>query len=41
EDEAPTPTELPETGMGENILSLLGVGSLAGVTSAYIASRRK
>ena len=41
EDEAPTPTELPETGMGENVLSLLGVGSLAGVTSAYIASRRK
>ncbi len=41
EDEAPEVEELPETGATESILSLLGAGSLVGVASAYVASRRK
>lgn len=41
EDEAPEVEELPETGVNESILSLLGAGSLVGMTSAYVASRRK
>lgn len=35
-----TPTELPHTGAAEGILSVLGLGSIVGVASAYIASRR-
>ncbi len=35
------PTELPKTGAGEALLSVLGLGSLTGVAGAYIASRRK
>lgn len=35
-----TPTELPHTGTTENLLSVLGLGSIVGVASAYIASRR-
>lgn len=44
EDEAPTPetpAELPKTGAGEALLSILGLGSVTGVASAYVASRRK
>lgn len=41
ETDEETPTELPKTGLGDSFLSLLGAGSLAGVASAYIASRRK
>ena len=37
----PTPTELPHTGIGANLGSLLGAGSLTGVALAYVASRRK
>lgn len=32
--------ELPHTGIGEDIASLVGLGSLAGVGAAYVASRR-
>ncbi len=35
-----TPTELPHTGTTENLLGVLGLGSIVGVASAYIASRR-
>lgn len=35
-----TPKELPHTGVTENFLSVLGLGSLVGVAGAYIASRR-
>lgn len=35
-----TPTELPHTGTTDGILSVLGLGSIVGVASAYIASRR-
>jgi LPXTG-motif cell wall-anchored protein len=39
-----TPTtpvvELPHTGVSDGIMSVLGAGSLVGVTGAYIASRR-
>ncbi|MGB4762303.1 MAG: hypothetical protein WBP12_03000, partial [Candidatus Saccharimonas sp.] len=35
-----TPTELPKTGAAEGILSVLGLGSIVGVATAYIASRR-
>lgn len=38
EDEVPE--ELPHTGLGESFLSVLGLGSIAGATSAYVASRR-
>lgn len=33
-------TELPHTGIADGIFSLIGLGSLVGVTTAYIASRR-
>lgn len=36
-----TPTELPHTGMSDGILSVIGLGSLVGVSAAYIASRRQ
>ena len=36
----PTPTELPHTGAGLGIGSLIGAGSLTGVVLAYVASRR-
>ena len=36
----PTPPELPHTGMTDGLLSVLGLGSLVGVGSAYMASRR-
>lgn len=39
--EEETPEELPHTGMGETLLSVLGAGSLASAAGAYIASRRK
>lgn len=39
EDE--TPTELPHTGIADSFLSVLGIGSIVGVSSAYLASRRK
>lgn len=35
-----TPPELPHTGAGDIIVSLLGAGSLTAVIGAYIASRR-
>ena len=38
--EEETPEELPHTGLGESFLSVLGLGSIAGATSAYVASRR-
>ena len=34
------PTELPKTGAGESILSLLGLGSIIATISYYVASRR-
>lgn len=36
-----TPKELPHTGISDGILSVIGIGSLVGVGSAYIASRRR
>lgn len=39
--EAPeTPEELPETGLGSGISAFLGLGSIAGAVSYYVASRR-
>jgi LPXTG-motif cell wall-anchored protein len=35
-----TVVELPETGAGDVIVSLLGLGSLTAVIGAYLASRR-
>lgn len=35
-----TPPELPHTGAGDIIVSILGAGSLAAVIGAYLASRR-
>ena len=35
-----TPTELPQTGMSENILALTGLGALVAGIAYYIASRR-
>jgi uncharacterized repeat protein (TIGR01451 family) len=35
-----TPEELPHTGAGDVIISLLGAGSLTAVVAAYVASRR-
>lgn len=35
-----TPPELPHTGITDGILSVLGLGSIVGVATAYIASRR-
>jgi len=35
-----TPPELPHTGMGENIVAMLGLGSLVAGVAYYIASRR-
>lgn len=35
-----TPAELPHTGIADGVMSVLGLGSLVGVASAYIASRR-
>ncbi len=35
-----TPTELPQTGMGENLIALLGASSLIAALGYYIASRR-
>jgi uncharacterized repeat protein (TIGR01451 family)/LPXTG-motif cell wall-anchored protein len=35
-----TPEELPHTGAGDIIVSLLGAGSLTAVIAAYVASRR-
>ena len=34
------PTELPKTGAGEGILSLIGLGSIVAAASYYVASRR-
>ena len=34
------PTELPQTGPAETILSIFGLGSLIAATSYYVASRR-
>ena len=36
----PTTTELPHTGISDGIMSVIGAGSLVGVTGAYVASRR-
>ena len=36
----PTPPELPHTGAGDVIVSILGAGSLTAVIGAYLASRR-
>lgn len=35
-----TPPELPKTGMGENIVAILGLGALIASAAYYIASRR-
>ena len=35
-----TPPELPRTGLGDGLASMLGAGSLVGVASAFVASRR-
>ncbi|OYX52933.1 hypothetical protein B7Y92_04440 [Candidatus Saccharibacteria bacterium 32-50-13] len=35
-----TPTELPQTGVADNIVALLGLGSLIAASGYYIASRR-
>ena len=35
-----TPAELPHTGIADGFLSVVGLGSLVGVASAYVASRR-
>ena len=35
-----TPPELPHTGITDSVLSVLGLGSIVGVATAYIASRR-
>lgn len=35
-----TPSELPQTGVGENIVALVGLGSLIASIGYYIASRR-
>lgn len=34
------PAELPHTGLGDDLASMLGAGSLVGVASAFVASRR-
>ena len=39
-EESPEVPELPETGLGDSLTAVLGVGSLAGVGAAYAASRR-
>lgn len=39
-EESPEVPELPETGIGDVIVSLLGAGSLTAVIGAYLASRR-
>jgi uncharacterized repeat protein (TIGR01451 family)/LPXTG-motif cell wall-anchored protein len=36
----PTPPELPQTGVGENIVAVLGLGALIASVGYYIASRR-
>lgn len=39
--QAPTvPAELPETGLGDSLVQLLGAGSMVGMASAFVASRR-
>lgn len=35
-----TPTELPHTGMSDNIIALIGAGSLIAAVGYYVASRR-
>jgi LPXTG-motif cell wall-anchored protein len=35
-----TPPELPKTGMGENIVAILGLGALIASAAYYVASRR-
>ena len=35
------PKELPHTGVSDNVLGLIGLGSLSGAVSAYVASRRR
>jgi LPXTG-motif cell wall-anchored protein len=39
-EDSPEVPELPETGMGETIGAILGLGSLTTVGAAYLASRR-
>ncbi|MCA9336475.1 DUF11 domain-containing protein [Candidatus Saccharibacteria bacterium] len=34
------PAELPETGLGDSLVQLLGAGSMVGMASAFVASRR-
>ena len=34
------PAELPETGLGDSLAQLLGAGSMVGMASAFVASRR-
>lgn len=40
EEEVVTPEELPQTGPVEALSGVIGLGSLAGVTTAYVRSRR-
>jgi LPXTG-motif cell wall-anchored protein len=38
--ETVTPPELPKTGMGENVVAIVGLGALIASAAYYIASRR-
>lgn len=40
EDTTVVPPELPQTGIGDNIVALLGAGSLVAAAAYYVASRR-
>lgn len=36
-----TPTELPHTGLADSFMNVMGLGSLVGMTAAYVASRKQ